>query len=584
MNIFLPLIGVLCILGANSFVSAGRKRVTRETDAPPPIDCLLSRWSEWGPCNSCAKERYRSRSVLKYGQFGGKPCSEALGDRQVCEPDSPCPEEQVDCGNDFKCENGHCIKKRLVCNTEDDCGDFSDEDNCDDNLRPPCRDRIIDVSEIGRTAGRGINILGMEPKESPFYNEFYNGICDRVRDGNTGTYYRKPWNVAVLNYDTKGDKRMRSEFYEDQVTAIKEMFSERHRSAERSFSLKLYPTEIGDVNWSLNVSRSMKGFSNESLSQFLKNSKGKQQTFFHVKSNIELGSFQMRRRDLRLTDTFLDDLKYLPSTYDGGEYFKFLETHGTHFAQKGTAGGKYELLYVLDNQTMREEGLTVVDVKACLGSSTEFGLTTDMFNVKDHSKKSECKSDKIRSAVNSSRHGIIHDVISLVQGGKSVVLARLKEQLSQGDVIDIDYVQWAATLPDAPTVIKYETYPISTLVPLTIHDSSIKKQNLDRAVEDYVAEYNVCKCQPCQNGGTVILLNGRCECGCSPYFRGEACQIPTPISGPVQAVTDGSWSCWSSWSACVQGERTRTRQCNNPAPGAGGKQCAGDASNLGYCP
>lgn len=77
-----------------------------------------------------------------------------------------------------------------------------------------------------------------------------------------------------------------------------------------------------------------------------------------------------------------------------------------------------------------------------------------------------------------------------------------------------------------------QPYPISSLVPVTIHDADTKKQNLDRAVEDYVAEYSVCKCQPCQNGGTVILVNGRCECACSPSFKGEACQIATSPFAP----------------------------------------------------
>ncbi|XP_066474319.1 complement component C9 [Tiliqua scincoides] len=585
MQAFWLLLGVLCISEANSFVSAQERRATREADAPAPIDCLLSRWSEWGPCHPCAKERFRSRSVLRFGQFGGRPCLEALGDRRKCVPDTPCPEEDLDCGNDFKCENGHfCIKRRLLCNSEDDCGDLSDEDDCDDvDPRPPCRDRIIDVSEIGRTAGRGLNVLGMEPKESPFYNEFYNGLCDRVRDGNTGIYYRKPWNVAVLNYDTKGDKRFTTEFYEDQMTAVKELYKEKHQHFEASFSLKSKPTEV-DSGTSLSIDASYSFYKNGSLSQFLTNSKGKQQIFFHVKGDIQLGAFQMRSRGVRLTDTFFEDIVFLPSTYDKGEYFKFLEMHGTHYARKGTVGGKYELLYVLDSENMRSEGLTVEDVKGCLGYNLDIS-SADVSDLKIKIKGGECKSEKLKNAHNISSTGIIRDVISLVHGGKSSVLVRLKELLTRdAKIVDVeDYVQWATTLSDAPAVIKSEPYPISSLVPVTIHDADVKKQNLDRAVEDYVAEYSVCKCQLCQNGGTVILVNGRCECACSPSFKGEACQILSAHSRPVQAVIDGSWSCWSSWSTCQQGERTRTRQCNNPIPADGGKQCVGADSESGYC-
>ena len=58
-------------------------------------------------------------------------------------------------------------------------------------------------------------------------------------------------------------------------------------------------------------------------------------------------------------------------------------------------------------------------------------------------------------------------------------------------------------------------------------------------------------------------------------------------------AVDGGWGDWTAWSTCSAscgpGTSIRSRQCNNPPPGPGGKQCTGlpvgnRPCNEGACP
>ncbi|NXK54597.1 CO9 protein, partial [Chauna torquata] len=507
-----------------------------------PIDCKLSSWSAWGPCDPCTYQRFRSRSIERFGQFGGKSCLEALGDTQSCETDQVCPEErEPDCGTDFQCNSGRCIKQRLVCNVDNDCGDFSDEDNCESEPRSPCRNHDIDVSEVGRTAGQGINILGMQPMASPFDNDFFNGLCERVRDGNTQTYYRKPWNVGVLTYNTQADKTFTSEFYHDHITMLREVYMDKQKNFKFDLSLKYTPTTGSNKNASganLKFHYSKTASLRAMLHSFTERVKWhspllsspctQNQTFLRVKGKIQLGRFQMRSRDVRLTDSFLDDLNFLPAEYDKGEYFKFLEDYGTHYAVSGAVGGKYELVYVLDNHAMSRLGVSVEDVKKCLGYQFDVNIDYNNFKGNLDITGDKCKQIKVKDKSEYKDDAIIDDVISLVDGGKVDFSVKIKEMLLQRSrMVDIeDYIQWAKSLVDAPVVIQQRPSPIHALVPVKIRNAYLKKQNLERAIEDYITEYSVCKCEPCKNGGTLVLVDGACTCMCSSYFKGIACQIP----------------------------------------------------------
>ncbi|XP_035758605.1 complement component C9 [Egretta garzetta] len=591
MHVMLQLISILCILEVAASLLGESKssseksfhRGTRELNAPSPIDCKLSSWSTWGPCDPCTYQKFRSRRIERFGQFGGTPCLENLGDAQSCKTSQVCPEEpEPDCGTDFQCSSGRCIKQQLVCNADNDCGDFSDEDNCESDPRSPCRNHDIDVSEVGRTAGQGINVLGMQPMASPFDNDFFNGLCERVRDGNTGTYYRKPWNVGVLIYDTKADKTFTSIFYHDRVRLLREVYIENQNHFSIGLSLKYTPTE-GSKKFSLGGNFNFHYSKNSSLHSFLESSTERNQTFLHVKGKIQLGRFQMRSRDVRLTDSFLDDLNFLPTEYDKGEYFKFLEDYGTHYAVSGNVGGKYELVYVLDSYAMSQIGLTIEDVKKCLGYHLDANIAYKGLGASVDFDGGKCKKVKVKDGSRLQDDAVIDDVISLVDGGKIDFSVKIKEILLSGSkMVDVeDYVQWAKSLVDAPVVIQQRPSPIHTLVPVKMRNAYLKKQNLERAIEDYIDEYSVCKCEPCKNGGTLVLVDGACTCMCSSYFKGIACQIPK--SALIKVVTDGGWSCWSAWSTCINGESTRTRQCNNPTPEPGGRPCQGESIEKRPC-
>lgn len=51
-----------------------------------------------------------------------------------------------------------------------------------------------------------------------------------------------------------------------------------------------------------------------------------------------------------------------------------------------------------------------------------------------------------------------------------------------------------------------------------------KRKNLKRALDEYLTEFNACRCSPCQNNGKPMLIKSSCICAC----QGSACENMRP--------------------------------------------------------
>ncbi|XP_054613866.1 complement component C9 isoform X1 [Dunckerocampus dactyliophorus] len=560
-----------------------------ELPDPPAVDCEWSRWSAWSVCHPCTSTRRRSRSAVVFGQFGGESCQGSIGEREACVNDTGCQEapRPVCSDTEFQCQSGSCIMKRLMCNSDYDCEDGSDED-CDP-VRTPCGATVLENNEQGRTAGYGINILGADPRMNPFNNDYFNGRCDRVQNPYTGRYDRLPWNVGVLNYQTLVEEVVSREIYEDTHSLLREILTEMTGKVDVGLSFKFSPSEESMLsNAPPGVALEYQYEKKAMIREVSEYTNVKNKSFMRVKGRIQLNTYRLRSRELQVADEFLEHVRSLPVQYDKAVYFAFLEDYGTHYTRNGKAGGEYELVYVLNQDAIKAKNLTERKIQECvkLGISVDFGGSAPSGG-KAHLKDDKCKDVATSLQDETAGKALVDKVMTSVKGGTLESAVAMRAKLNKDGVMDVHtYQAWARTIANAPALLHSEAHPIYTLVPLDMADANARMANMRRATAEYVAEYSVCKCKPCQNGATVTLLDGRCVCLCPHLFDGRACQNfkgdKAEHTGTRPTVhQEGNWSCWSSWSDCTGGKRNRTRGCNTD--GLLGAVCRGDTSAEEYC-
>ncbi|KAI4879691.1 hypothetical protein NFI96_032019 [Prochilodus magdalenae] len=530
-----------------------------------PIHCQLTDFGPWSECSPCAKKMFRIRSVLRPAQFGGQDCSESLMEERPCHTSKKCQIEPVNCKEKFTCDSGRCIKAVLECNGQNDCLDNSDEKNCGDIKRVCATEREYPGLPGADLIGNGFDAVAEQMRGAVLDNTFMGEECALNRSKSNRKIYRIPANIE--NYEIK---------VED-IEDIKENPPVKTETISlgggSSYSVNPYtpdyvlniPIFFRNILLHSGQSKSFK----EEVKAFQQKARKCDSRFFRTHQVIATATFRTKSSDLYLSAPFLKFLNSLPLEYNYALYRQIFQLFGTHYFVSGTMGGQYDLLFQYSSERLKTQGLTETLAQSCI--SRDFSLFLFVYATSSHSRG--CGTNKETTKYDGSFLQTSEKSISTVKGGRSEYAAALAWERGSTPPDRTIYQDWIKSTIDNPTVIDYELAPLVNLArgfPCAV----TKRRHLERALAEYLATFDSCKCAPCPNNGRPVLSGTECLCICQTGTYGTNCE--KRANDYTSVATDGHWNCWSSWTACDSSmKRHRVRACNNPAPQRGGKPCQG---------
>uniref|UniRef100_A0A671SYH5 Complement component C7-like n=1 Tax=Sinocyclocheilus anshuiensis TaxID=1608454 RepID=A0A671SYH5_9TELE len=521
--VFLHEVFLVSLLSSAAVIHAVSVRSIRSVSEP--VHCKWGPWSpeSWSACDDCSKTQTQSRSIAVYPQFGGQPCTGSSTRTQSCISAQVCPLEEG-CGERFHCQSGKCISQSLVCNGDHDCEDGSDEWKCDSK-------ELCDLQKTPpnvELTGQGFDALRKEARGTVINTKSFGGLCRKTFSGDHMDLYRLPQSVLRYTFQVTAKNDFTDESYDSSWHYLNH-FEKHSRTTGTTYGHDDYV------------------FHNELFQSQSKN-------LLIMKSDVDVAQFQNQAPEyLPLSEEFWKALRSLPVTYDYAAYRNVLERFGTHYISEGTLGGQFRLFMMASQDVVKKlREWSVLD----------------------------CDDQIIRDA-QSSCNIPKNDMATNIFGGASGYIAKLSV-LNKNTPVENGrtFSQWSGSVKDFPKVIKPKLRPLHELVK-EISCAGVKKHHLKRAIETYLSEKHSCHCRECQNNGLRMLDNDVCKCVCKPGTTGQACEYGMP-QDEQPGVIHGDWACWSSWSTCKEGQKSRSRSCSRPAP-SGGRDCIGNAVETAVC-
>nr|XP_026694202.1 complement component C6-like isoform X1 [Ciona intestinalis] len=402
-----------------------------------------------------------------------------------------------------------CISKRLRCNGDRDCNNFSDEENCL-TIHSPCGSKKYKgIPNINRV-GAGFDVTKLREESRVMNNEHYNGNCIITRSGKSGKHYRKPANVQFYRYQFQVGHSFTIKSYESSMSYFQDeqnLFKKKMDAGSSFAHLSSLFSNSSGCN-----SRKTK-----MVIDFGTNSDSK---FFKISATVQVARFRIIRQNLLLSYDFEYRLKQLPEEFDYAKYIQVISDFGTHFYSSGVLGGEYEFLYRYSKKALLESGLTDSEQKHCLEQEAKVSL----FGIGSGVDKYGCSTNPLSKKHQGSFTRSATNFVSDVDGGTSAKASALS--FTSGKTPNkTDYDAWVKTVKDYPVVVNYMLTPISIAVPVSNYK---KRANLERALILYSKEYDNTKCTgKCAHGAAVVVVNkGKlCKCLCPANYGGIDCNV-----------------------------------------------------------